>query len=208
MKLNKIDPKKTAVLVIDMQNDFVRPGGPLFSQMGCDLLNPMAHFLDRCRQMGMLVIYTRNTLRPDGRDMGNFGEFCTEIKEGKACVAGTEGAEICGALAPKDCDIVVVKHRYSAFFRTDLETLLKGSDIKTVAITGVCTDACCLSTARDAGFLDFDVVFLSDLTGTVDYADAGFGPISAEDMHLQTLNLVAQTTGDVMTSERFFELAK
>ena len=208
MRLTSIDPKTTAVLVIDMQNDFVLPGGPLFSQMGYDMLEHMGEFLTRCRQTGMLVVYTKNTLRPDGKDMGNFGEFCTEIKEGKACVAGTPGAEICDAISPKDTDIVVVKHRYSAFFRTDLETLLKGSGIKTVAITGVCTDACCLSTARDAGFLDYSIAFLSDLTGTVDYADAGFGPLSAQDMHLQTLNLVAQTTGDVMTSERFFALVK
>ncbi len=206
MKLEKIDPKKAAVLVIDMQNDFIKPGSPLFSKMGFDMAGKMSAFLDECRKKGILVIYTQNTIRPDGKDMGKAGEFCPAIKSGQALVKGSEGAEIFETVAPKEDDIVVEKHRYSSFYGTDLEIILKGSKIDVVGIAGVCTECCCFSTARSAGFRGYDVAFLSDLTGTLDYPDIGFGAMTAEEMHRAMLTNIAVTTADVMTSDHFLSL--
>ena len=206
MVIRSIDPRRTAVMVIDMQNDFIAPGAVLFSQMGYDFVPAMADFLDRSRQKGMQIIYTQNVLRADGKDMGKSGDFCQAIKEGKALVEGTPGAEIYAPLAPKEGDIVLKKHRYSSFFGTDLDIILRTGGFDTVAITGVCTEACCFSTARDAGALGYDVAFLSDLTGTMDYPDLGFGPMTAQQMQNAMLTNIALTSAHVMTAQQLLEL--
>ena len=208
MKLSSLNPKKTAVLVIDMQNDFIEPGAELFSQMGYDFVPKMAYFLDACRKQGMTIVYTKNMLQKDGRDMGKAGEFCEAVKQGRALVEGTHGVEIFEGVAPKNGDIVIRKNRYSSFFGTRLDSILRTGGIDTVAITGVCTEACCFSTARDAGANNYDVAFLSDLTGTMDYPDLGFGAMSALQMHHAMLTNIALTTADVMTSDDFLSRMK
>ncbi len=208
MKLSAIDPKKTAVLVIDMQNDFIEPGAELFSQMGYDFVPKMAAFLDECRKRGMLVIYTKNMVQADRHDIGKAGEFCEALKQGKVLIEGTHGVEIFEGVAPKEGDIVLRKNRYSSFYGTRLDSILRTSGIDTVTITGVCTEACCFSTARDAGAMCYDVAFLSDLTGTVDYPDLGFGPMTALQMHHAMLTNIALTTADVMTSDDFLSRLK
>ena len=190
MKLSKLVGRKTAILVIDMQNDFIEPGAELFSQMGYDFTPRMASFLDECRKYGILIIYTQNMIQADRRDIGKAGEFCEALKQGRVLIEGTHGVEIFEGVAPKDGDIVLRKNRYSSFYGTRLDSILRSSGIDTIAITGVCTEACCFSTARDAGALCYDVAFLSDLTGTMDYPDLGFGPMSALQMHHAMLRCV------------------
>ena len=203
MHLENLDPKTTAVLVIDMQADFLEPGSGVFVESGYKFLPKMVPFLDKCREKGCTIIYSKNVIRPDQRNIGKAGEFCPPIKEGRMCVDGTPGAEICPVIAPKENDIVIKKQKYSFFYGTDLLNTLTTIGIKTVILTGVCTDCCVFSTARDAGFYNFDVGFLSDLTGTVGYDDIGFGSFTAEEVQACFITTIAVTTGDVMTSEDF-----
>ena len=102
--------------------------------------------------------------------------------------------------APKPGDIVLKKSKYSFFYGTDLLNILTTIGIKTVICTGVCTDCCVFSTARDAGQYNFDVGLLSDFTGTVAYSDPRFGTFSAEEVKNCFLATMAISTADIMTS--------
>ena len=204
--IKELDPKKTAVLVIDMENDFVKEGAPMYTPMGNRFVKPMAKFLDNCRAKGMMIIYTTHVHRKNGKDMGAFGQLWEPIGNATGLVDDTSGIEIYPDIAPKEDEIVIKKHRYSAFVGTDLELILRSCHIETVAITGVCTEICCLSTARDAMFNGYDVAFLSDLTGTLEYPDLGLGKVSAEEMHRVTLMNIAMTTAQVLSSDEFLNI--
>lgn len=206
--IKNLNPKKTAVLVIDMENDFVKEGAPMYTPMGNKFVKPLSVFLDACRQQGMMIIYTTHVHRKSGVDMGAFGQLWEPIGSQTGLVDGTPGIEIYPDIAPKGDEIVIKKHRYSAFVGTDLELILRTCHIETLAITGVCTEICCFSTARDAMFNGYDVAFLSDLTGTLEYPDLGFGKIPAEEMHRITLMNIAMTTAQVMTSAEFLKIQR
>ena len=208
MKLTEIDPKQTAVIVIDMQNDFVRPGAPLFVKSGYELSGKLAEFLDRCREEGIQIFYTEDTVREDFKDAGTAPEFCDPIKNHQALLAGTEGAKTFAPLTPKDGDVLIIKHRYSAFFGTELDMILRTMGIETVLITGVCTDCCVFSTARDAGFYNYKVGVLSDLTGTMDVPDNGFGTVTGEELHRVMMIMMAHTTCHCLSSEEFFSIPR
>jgi ureidoacrylate peracid hydrolase len=94
---------------------------------------------------------------------------------------------------------VITKHRYSGFFGTDLDIILREWGVDKVIICGTTTENCCHATARDALFLNYRVVFLSDATATYDYPDRGFGPLSNADVHHATLVILAASTAHVMS---------
>ena len=106
---------------------------------------------------------------------------------------------IFSGLAPAPGEHVIKKHRYSAFFATDLDLILREWGITTVIISGTTTENCCHATARDAMFHNYKVVFLSDATGTFDYPDVGYGAMLAEEIHKATLCILAFSTAHVMT---------
>ncbi|WP_370267336.1 cysteine hydrolase family protein [Nioella sp.] len=201
MHIDRFDPATTAVIVVDMQNDFIASGAPLETPMGRDLLPTLSRLLDHARHAGMKVIYTTHAHRSNGCDMGLFAEIYPPIAERAGLIDDTAGIEIYPDLAPRGDEIVIKKHRYSAFFGTDLDIILRSSGIKTVIVTGVTTENCCHATARDAMFNGYHVAFISDATGTYDYPDAGFGPIPAKDVHRVTLGVLAVSTAHVMTTD-------
>jgi biuret amidohydrolase len=203
MRIEQIDPKKTAILVVDMQNDFIAQGAPLETPMGRRILPTLHRLLAFARETGMSVIYTAHVHREDGSDLGMFGEIYPPIAEGACLIDGRPGAEIYPEVAPQPREPVIKKHRYSAFFGTDLDIILRSKGIETVAITGVTTENCCHSAARDAMYLGYRVAFLSDATGTYDYPDTGFGQVPAEEVHRVTLALLNVSTAHVMTAEDF-----
>jgi len=198
-----IDPKKTAVIVVDMQNDFVAPGAPLLSQQAQDMVPRLAETLQACREHGMRVVYTAHVHRRDGCDMGLYDDLYPPIADRSALVDETEGGDIYKPLAPRPGEHVIKKHRYSAFFATDLDLILREWGIETVIITGTTTENCCHATARDAMFHNYKVVFLSDATGTFDYPDMGYGAMSAQQVHQATLAILAFSTAHVMTCQEF-----
>jgi biuret amidohydrolase len=201
MQIDHLDPATTAVLVIDMQNDFVANGAPMETPMGRDLLPRLSKLLGHARTTGMTVLYTTHAHRANGCDMGPFAEIYPPIANRVGLIDDTPGIEIYPKVAPQGDEVVIKKHRYSAFFGTDLDIILRSKGIKTVVVTGVTTENCCHATARDAMFHCYKVAFISDATGTYDYPDAGFGPIPAQEVHRVTLGILAVSTAHVMTTD-------
>jgi biuret amidohydrolase len=202
-QVERIEPSKTAMIVVDMENDFIAPGAPMETPAGQKLLPNLQRALAFCREVGIRVIYTTHVHRRDGCDMGLFDDLWPPIATRAGLVDGEPGIEIYPEVAPRDDDVVIKKHRYSGFYGTDLEIILRGLGVDTVIITGVTTENCCHATARDAMFRDYKVVFLSDATGTFDYPDVGQGGMSADEVHRATLIILSVSTAHVMTTEQF-----
>lgn len=205
--IDRIDPARTAMIVVDMQNDFVGEHAPLGSKQALAMTGALAATLDFCRDAGIKVVYTAHVHRRDGSDMGRYRDLYPPIAERVALVEGAEGAQIHPAVTPAAGEHVIRKHRYSGFFATDLDLLLRGWGIDTVVISGATTENCCHATARDALYRDYRVAFLSDLTATFDYPDLGHGALCAEDVHRSTLAVLAFSTAHVMSSADFTSLA-
>ena len=202
-RVDHIDPHKTALIIVDMENDFVAPGAPLETPAGRVMLPTLKRVLLVCREQGVHVIYTTHAHRRDGCDMGRFADLWPPVRNRTGLVDGEPGIEIYPELAPLANEIVIKKHRYSAFYGTDLEIILRGLGVETVVITGVTTENCCHATARDALFRDYKVVFLSDATATFDYPDVGQGKMSADEVHRATLVILSVSTAHVMTADEF-----
>ncbi|MFC3226201.1 cysteine hydrolase family protein [Marinibaculum pumilum] len=198
-----IDPAKTAMIVVDMQNDFVANGAALQSGQAAAMAPRLAETLQTCRDKGIRIVFTAHVHRRDGSDMGLYDDLYPPIADRAALVDGTDGAEIFPVLAPQPGEHVIKKHRYSGFFATDLDLLLREWGIDTVVISGTTTENCCHATARDAMFRNYKVVFLSDATGSFDYPDVGQGALSAEEVHRATLTILAFSTAHVMTTDEF-----
>jgi nicotinamidase-related amidase len=201
MHIDAIDPKKTAMIVVDMQNDFVASGAALETPAARQIVPRLAKALRICRETGIKIIYTAHVHRSDGCDMGLFDDMHPPIANRHALVDGTPGVEIYPELAPAPSEHVIKKHRYSGFFGTDLDIILREWGVDTVIISGTTTENCCQATARDAMFRNYRVVFLSDATATYDYPDRGFGAMPAADVHHATLVILAASTADVMSVE-------
>lgn len=201
--IDRIDPSRTAMIVVDMQNDFVAEGAKLRSEQAANMVSRLADTLKTCRAKGIRVIYTAHVHRKDGCDMGLFDDLYPPIADRSSLVDETKGVEIFDALAPAPGEHVIKKHRYSGFFGTDLDIILREWGIETVVISGTTTENCCHATARDAMFRNYKVIFLSDATGTFDYPDVGQGAMAAEDVHRATLTILAFSTAHVMTAAEF-----
>ncbi len=161
----KLDPAKTALLIINMNNDLV----------GRDEVRPLVPRLGRllaqARARGVMVIYSPLAFCADGSDAGALAEFWEPIGKDHILTRGTPGAEICPELAPAPGEQVLQRNRYSAFFNTELDHLLRRRGIETLIIGGYSTNFCCDSTARDAQFRDYNVIFLSDGTAPIALQD-------------------------------------
>jgi nicotinamidase-related amidase len=199
MQIDMIDPAKTAIIVVDMQNDFVAAGAPMETPAARAMIPKLAAALKICRNAGIRVIYTAHVHRRDGCDMGLFDDMHPPIANRDALVDGTPGVDIYPELAPALDEHVIKKHRYSGFFGTDLDIILREWGIDTVIISGTTTENCCHATARDAMFRNYRVVFLSDATATYDYPDRGFGPMPNADIHHATIVILAASTAHVMS---------
>jgi len=193
-----IDPAKTAMIVVDMQNDFVAKGAPMETPAARAMVPQLAKALKFCREVGIRVVYTTHAHRRDGCDMGLFDDLWPPIASRAGLMDGTPGIEIYPELAPAPGEHVIKKHRYSGFYGTDLDIILREWGIDTVIVSGTTTENCCHATARDAMFRNYRVVFLSDATATFDYPDVGFGAMSADQVHKATLAILSVSTAHVM----------
>ena len=151
-------PQKTALLVIDMQNDFVIPGAPVAAPGAVEIIPVISGLAQRARAKGLPVIYTQEMHRADGSDFGIELEF-----EPEHCLEGTSGLDIFGELNPEPGDRVIRnKRRYDAFLGTDLGFVLHGTGAENLIITGVCTDICVSATVQHARNLDYRCFVASD----------------------------------------------
>lgn len=168
MELNK---QKAALVVIDMQSFFLNPTSPSFTCGGLAILPTLKQLISSFREAGRPVVYTRHVHHPDRLDAGIMEWWWEGM-----CLEGSPESEVHGDIAPLPNEKVVLKHRYSAFYNTDLETVLRCLKIEDLVISGIMTNMCCESTARDAYYRDYKVFFLADGTGSVN-----------EEMHLASL---------------------
>src|SRR6516162_3376845 len=199
MRIKRHPPNQNGMNVVENANHFVAPGAAIETPAARAMVPRLAESLSICREAGIRVIYTAHVHRRDGCDMGLFDDMHPPIANRDALVDGTPGVDIYPELAPASGEHVIKKHRYSGFFGTDLDIILREWGIDTVIISGTTTENCCLSTARDAMFHNCRVVFLSDATATHDYPDRGFGSMPAAEVHHATLVIPAFSTGHVMS---------
>lgn len=198
----QIVPGKTAMIVVDMQNQFVKPGAPVEVPDARAIVPRLSKLLDQCRESRIPVIYICHMLRGDGSDAGRLADIHPTIAcEGTGIVAGTENVEIYGELRPKPGDLLVKKLRYSAFHGTDLESILRTKGIDTLIIGGTVTNVCCDSTARDAFSRDYKLIFLSDGNASRGFPDMGWGAVSPEEAQRVALTVVAACFGQVASIE-------
>lgn len=185
-----LNARKTALLVIDMQHFFLDPDGAGFTAGGPAIIPNVSRILQEFRRCRRPVIYTAHVHDPQGSDAGILGWWWDE-----ACLEGTAEAQIHPVLAPLPGEKVVYKHRYSAFFGTDLDIVLRCLGIQDLVITGVMTNLCCESTARDAYFRDYRVFFVLDGTGSVN-----------EEFHLGSLRNLAYGFAYVTTTREVLRM--
>ncbi len=162
---------KSALLVVDMQKFFLDPSSPTFTSGGPVILPNVKKLIAAFRNAGRPVIYTCHVHHPDHLDVGIMGWWWEGM-----CLEGSPESEVHDDIAPLPGEKVVLKHRYSAFYNTDLETILRCLKIEDLVIAGIMTNLCCESTARDAYFRDYRVFFPADGTGSV-----------SEEMHMASL---------------------
>ena len=181
-----LEPRETALIMVDMQNDFCHPEGfysrnrermmsiGLKPELVADRIGTMKQLLEAARAAGLYIVHTQII-----RDTDNSNKVQTlhkivaktfrayqDAPDGPPLVPGSWGAVTHDDLAPLPGEFVVVKRAFSAFYQTDLELMLRRRGIRAVIIAGTVTYACVLHTAFDAHVRDFDVVMPSDAVGS------------------------------------------
>jgi nicotinamidase-related amidase len=169
------DPSTTALVIIDMQRDFVDPGG-FGEALGNDVsllrkaVPPTKRVLDAARRLGMLVIHTREGHRADLADLPPSKKARGRLKVGigdpgpmgRILVRGERGHDIIDELKPKAGEPVVDKPGKGAFYATDLDTILKSRGINRLIVCGVTTEVCVNTTVREANDRGYDCLVLED----------------------------------------------
>jgi ureidoacrylate peracid hydrolase len=189
----KVDPSRACVLVIDVQNEFCARSGA-FHRTGHDvnlieaMVPTLLEFIDRARAVGCPVLFVRaiydeHVLAPNWQDPDILCNLAVP-----RCRTGTWGAEFY-KVEPRPGEVVVTKHRYSPFIETELDTILRARGVETLILTGVATDVCVESTARDGFMKDYYIVVVDDCTGT-----------SSRRAHEATLESVRNYFGRVASS--------
>ncbi len=165
----RVAPAHTAMIVVDLQNDFAHPDGHGRNygdvSRGVAVLEPNSRLLETARRASVFTGYTQQVRRTDGSmDTAIFLAKSVESMgiEPKFCFEGTWGAEICDEVAPLPGDVVVRKNRRSGFAGTNLDVMLRDRGIKTTVITGLAMSGCVEATVREAIELGYYVVVPRD----------------------------------------------
>lgn len=179
-----IDTRRTAVIVVDMQNDFGADAG-MFARAGIDIsgiraaIDPTARVLTAARRAGIPVVFLKMAFRPDLSDAGapdapnwlkhlpfGVGDPTTapDGAPSRILIRDMWNTDIVPELAPHPDDIVVYKHRFSGFYETELDAILRGRSIDSLIVTGCTTSVCIEATVRDAMYRDYRCVVLEDCT--------------------------------------------
>jgi nicotinamidase-related amidase len=160
----EIRREECALLVVDLQNDFVDPASPMCVPEAYRQLPRVRALIEACRRLDVPVVYTAHNLAPDVA--GDFPELFEPIAAG-ALAEGSIGADVHPAIQPAPGERVIrVKHSYDAFAGTDLDYVLRARGVRTVIVCGTLTNFCCESTARSAFSHVYHVVFGSDVTAS------------------------------------------
>jgi nicotinamidase-related amidase len=195
----ELDPARTAVLAMDLQNAFLLPASPLAARGGLSLLPAFNRLFAAARQAGVPVIFTATVHDPE-EPPNRMDDLFPSRRKARGLERGTAAQQIHTEVERRDDDLLVEKSRYSAFWRTDLDTTLRRMGVDTLVIGGVWSNVCVEATARDAFFREYKVVYLADCTATGDIPDRGFGTVSAAEAQRTTLADIAFHIGEVADS--------
>ena len=194
----RCDPRYGALIVVDVQNDFVSPEGSA-GKRGDDvgaaiaMVPNLVRLIEEGRRVGLTIIYIRTT-HSDWTDTPSW-IYRTSQKSGlNTCREGSWGGEFYDGIAPLPSERVVIKHRYSAFINTDLNTVLRARGIQSVLVCGVATNVCVETTARDGYMYDYYVTMIDDCSAAYDAK-----------LHMGTLENIRRHFGLVATSNEIIE---
>ncbi len=188
----ELNIESSALLLVDCQNYFLDESNGGNCIGGIAALPNMKRLQEAFRASGRPVIFTRHIHHPDGIDAGILGWWW-----GDMIVDGTPESEIANELAPNADEYIIRKHRYSAFYNTDLETVLRCYGIEDLVIAGVMTNLCCETSARDAFIRDYRVFFPADANGA-----------ATEEMHIASLTNISWGVAYVSTTDELLETFK
>ncbi len=189
----RCDPGVAALLVADMQNDFCSLKGAS-ALRGEELsavhaMLPCLHdFIQEARQVGLPIIFVKTT-HSEWTDAPSWVARASQENALATCREGSWGAEFYQGIVPLPEERIVIKHRYSAFIHTDLNTVLKAHGVESLLMTGVATNVCVETTARDAYMFDYYVTVIEDCV-------AAYDPI----LHENTLENIRRHFGVVASS--------
>lgn len=208
--VERVDPARTALLVVDMQKFFLRPGQPAYLPGGDgapsaeDVVENSVRAVDLCRQAGIQVIFSRWGLRGDGWDVGMWAHKWPTWQAGTPAGPSwtNEATEIVEELAPRDGEPVFDKSRYSSFYGTPLDTWLQHlPHVDTLVMIGVTTGFCVRYTVEDAFSRDYKVIVLADCTTAINDPIGPEHPGSGQ--YIAALRDFAIGLGDVLTLDEF-----
>lgn len=194
----KVDPAHTAVVVVDMQNDFCSQRGAVSGRRDSSAVRAMIprlkEFLERARGHKVRLVFVRTERGPEDV-AGPAAELLHRRgRKSDSCQRGSWGVEFTPELLPQKGEAVITKKTYSAFVGTPLEKKLRGWGIRTLVMTGVATNVCVESTARDGFMRDFYIIFLKDLSASYD-----------QRLHDATLTNIEEHFGQVGSSEEMLK---
>ncbi|WP_121743794.1 cysteine hydrolase family protein [Natronorubrum halophilum] len=183
-----LEPARTALVVVDMQNGFCHPEGSLYAPGSEAVIEPIAALVERASRSGARILYTRDVHPPEQfEDAHYYDEF---EQWGEHVLEGTWEAEIVDELPVEEADHVVEKHTYDAFYNTELEGWLDARGIDDLVICGTLANVCVLHTGGSAGLRDFRPLMVEDCIGAIeddhreyalDHADWLFGEVVESD---------------------------
>jgi ureidoacrylate peracid hydrolase len=194
-----LDPAKTALVVVDMQNTFCEPGGPAEVPSSRAIVGNINALTAGLRERGVPVIWvlhanTHHGARTDWEMFFNY-VVADEVRQRTIASLAPGRQRVWTGLVTSPRDLTIIKNRYSALIAgsSSLERVLRGRGVDTVLVAGTKTNVCCEATARDAMMLDFKVVMVSDCCAAL-----------SDEEHRASLETIIQQFGDVLTGEEVF----
>lgn len=194
-----LDPRRTALLVIDAQKEYFKEGGPAYLPAARSVLGNIQTLIAAARRAKALVVYAQHMNRADGSDAGRMADF-SDPAAAPSFVEGSPEVELIDALSPLPGEVVFRKRRYSCFLNTELECVLRTRDIDTVVISGYMTSFCCETTARDAHGRDYRVLFVRDANEGPDLPGPDGQPISHAKVLENTLTALGNGFAEIVSA--------
>src|SRR5579863_3568368 len=199
-----IDPARTALVVVDLQNGFMAPGQPAEIAQAREIVPAVNRLAGATRAAGGTVVWIQNTITPASEQswsvwLGAFADAEWGPRMRRAFTPGDFGHALYPSLEVRPGDLTVRKTRFSAFIQgsSDLDAILRARGIDTVIIVGTATNVCCESSARDAMMLNYKVFFVSDANAC-----------DTDEEHNATLGILMVMFADVRSTDEMIALLR
>jgi nicotinamidase-related amidase len=178
---------KSALLVIDMVYDFAHPDGLVYYPQNAEILPKIRRVIDKCREHGMMIIFV-----VDSHRKGKYDRELAMVR--KHCIEGSGGDQIMPELGFNEIDdFKIIKRRYSSFYGTDLDLVLREHGIENTILCGTKTNCCIRATVNDAYYLNYNVVVVKECVAT--------NSEIVNDVHLEDIE---KYFGKVLTTDQLF----